>query len=71
MTEPPRPQAPADAVLPEGDGGAAPHPSDDLLARLADVERRPLAERAAGYSAVHDELRDVLEGGAPAEGRRA
>lgn len=34
-----------------------------LVSRIELIEERPLAERAAAYGAVHDELRALLEGG--------
>ena len=37
--------------------------TQDLPARLAAIEDRPLEERAAAYVQVHDSLRDHLEGG--------
>lgn len=40
----------------------APQP-DDFAARTAAVEQQPLADRADGFSALHDELRTRLESG--------
>ncbi|MCY7287992.1 MAG: hypothetical protein LH624_07015 [Cryobacterium sp.] len=37
--------------------------TQDLPLRLASIEDRPLEERAGAYVAVHDALRDHLEGG--------
>jgi hypothetical protein len=34
-----------------------------LISQLSVVEGEPLADRAAGYSAIYDELRQRLEGG--------
>jgi len=34
-----------------------------LISRLSVVEGEPLADRAIGYSAIYDELRQRLEGG--------
>jgi hypothetical protein len=34
-----------------------------LLSRLHVIEDQPIATRAEAYAHVHDELRDVLEGG--------
>lgn len=46
-------------------------PDDDLLSALDVIEQQPLAERAAGYAALHDELARRLDSGAPssADGR--
>lgn len=39
-------------------------PSDDaLMSRLRVIEDQPLATRADAYAHLHDELREVLEGG--------
>jgi hypothetical protein len=40
-----------------------------LLARLADIEGRPLEARAAALTDLHDELRARLEGGDAAAAR--
>lgn len=34
-----------------------------LMTRLSDVEQEDLADRASGYVAIYDELRERLEGG--------
>ncbi|GAA1446311.1 hypothetical protein [Leifsonia poae] len=36
---------------------------DALVPRLKLIEDQPLATRAEAYAQMHDELRDVLEGG--------
>lgn len=36
----------------------------ELISRLRVIEGQPLAERAAAYAAVHDELSRMLESGA-------
>jgi hypothetical protein len=36
---------------------------DELISRLKVIESQPLAERAAAYSALHDELARDLEAG--------
>lgn len=43
----------------DGDTGA----DAELLSRLRVIEGQPLAERAASYAAVHDELARRLEAG--------
>ncbi len=40
-------------------------PDDDLLSTLEVLEQQPLAERAAGYAALHDHLARRLESGVP------
>ena len=35
---------------------------DSLVSRLRVIEDQPLEARAAAYVAVHDELRDLLDG---------
>ena len=37
------------------------HPTDGLVSRVHLIDERPLEERAAAYSQVHDELRATLE----------
>lgn len=39
-----------------------------LLSRLRVIEDQPIATRAEAYAQIHDELREVLEGG---DGARA
>lgn len=36
-------------------------PDDALLSRLALIDEQPLADRAAAFRQVHDELRQQLE----------
>ncbi|MFT4219507.1 MAG: hypothetical protein QM611_03180 [Microbacterium sp.] len=36
---------------------------DDLVSALEVIEEQPLAERAAGYAALHDELARRLDSG--------
>jgi hypothetical protein len=36
---------------------------DELISRLRVIESQPLAERAAAYAALHDELAHDLEAG--------
>jgi hypothetical protein len=46
-----------------------PQPDDvpeDLLSALEVIEDQPLAERASGYAALHDELTRRLDGGGSA-----
>lgn len=43
--------------------GAAHARRDDLLSALEVIEQQPLAERAAAYAALHDELSRRLESG--------
>lgn len=38
-------------------------PDDALVPRLRVIEDQPLADRAAAYAQVHDELRGRLESG--------
>jgi len=46
----------------DGDGETAGGAVDDaLLSRLALIEERPLADRAAAFRQLHDELRSQLE----------
>lgn len=42
---------------------------DDLLSALEVIEEQPLAERAAAYAALHDDLARRLESG-PRDGVR-
>lgn len=44
------------------DAGAEPT-SEDLLSALEVIEEQPLAERAAGYAALHEELSRRLAAG--------
>jgi len=37
--------------------------NDELLSRLRLIEDQPLAERAAAFASVHDELQSSLERG--------
>lgn len=46
----------------DGDGETARAEADDaLLSRLALIEERPLADRAAAFRQLHDELRSELD----------
>ncbi len=45
---------------------AAEQPADDLLPALDVIEQQPLADRAAAYSAVLDDIARRLESGPPA-----
>lgn len=48
----------------EGDGVDRQDAADDeLISRLRVIESQPLAERAAAYAAVHDELARRLDAG--------
>ncbi|MBU4466206.1 MAG: hypothetical protein KKH75_10220 [Actinobacteria bacterium] len=38
-------------------------PDDELISRLRVIESQPLAERAAAYASLHDELAHHLESG--------
>jgi hypothetical protein len=42
---------------------ANPEHDDALVSRLRVIEDQPLNTRADAYAHLHDELRDVLEGG--------
>jgi hypothetical protein len=46
-------------------------PTDGLWSRLRLIEGQPLADRAAAYSAVHDDLSRRLESGVKLEHREA
>ncbi|MFT4157853.1 MAG: hypothetical protein QM630_08005 [Microbacterium sp.] len=46
-------------------------PTDGLWSRLRLIESQPLADRAAAYSALHDELSRRLESGARLEQRES
>ncbi len=48
-------------MTPEDDTSSA--IDDALLPRLRVIEDQPLASRAEAYAQVHDELRQLLEGG--------
>lgn len=39
------------------------HDRDELISRLRVIEGQPLAQRAAAYAALHDELAHDLEAG--------
>lgn len=43
------------------DGEFAPDPDEAMLSRLALIDERPLADRAAAFRQLHDELRQQLE----------
>lgn len=46
----------------DGDGETAmAEANDGLLSRLALIEERPLADRAAAFRQLHDELRSELD----------
>ncbi|MFT4124482.1 MAG: hypothetical protein QM635_11710 [Microbacteriaceae bacterium] len=38
-------------------------PAEELLPRLGLIEDQPLAQRAAAYAQLHDQLAQALEGG--------
>ena len=40
-------------------------PSEDLVSALEVIEDQPLAQRADGYAALHDELARHLDAGGP------
>jgi len=46
-------------------------PTDGLWSRLRLIEGQPLADRAAAYSALHDDLSRRLESGVKLEQREA
>jgi hypothetical protein len=46
-------------------------PTDGLWSRLRLIEGQPLADRAAAYSALHDDLSRRLESGARLEQRES
>jgi hypothetical protein len=46
-------------------------PTDGLWSRLRLIEGQPLADRAAAYSALHDDLSRRLESGVKLEHREA
>lgn len=48
-----------------------PAPTDGLWSRLRLIEGQPLADRAAAYSALHDDLSRRLESGVKLEQREA
>jgi hypothetical protein len=50
-----------DARRERTDAGAA--AQDELISRLRIIESQPLAERAAAYTALHDELARRLDAG--------
>ncbi|MEJ3403628.1 hypothetical protein WDJ51_02665 [Rathayibacter sp. YIM 133350] len=55
------PTAPSPA--PDAEARIAETSADDgLLPRLRVIEDQPLADRAAAYAALHDSLRDALDG---------
>ncbi len=58
------PSAPATEAVVGPDDAA----SDDTRADLADIESKPLAERAPGYQALADRLRAELEQSDPSRG---
>jgi len=69
--EEPRTAEPIDST----DAAAAPASNDsavaasaDALARLRDIESKPLAERPAGYQELADRLRAELEHSDPSRG---
>ena len=52
----------------ESTATSAPGHDDALVTRVTVVEGEPLADRAAGYVAIYDELRERLEGGDASRG---
>lgn len=43
------------------DGEPSTEPDDALLSRLALISEQPIADRAAAFRQIHDELRQQLE----------
>jgi len=54
----------------ERDDQAGADVSEDLVSALEVIEDQPLAQRAAGYAALHDELARRLDAVAPASSLR-
>ncbi|MBN9154484.1 MAG: hypothetical protein J0I44_01445 [Microbacterium sp.] len=52
-----------DGGMEDQTGASAGHGRDELISRVRVIEGQPLAERAAAYAALHDELAHDLEAG--------
>lgn len=63
-----------ESAAPDTDSGSAGAPAtpavseDGLMSRLDVIESQPLAQRAAGFEQVHDELLSELQRGDRGEG---